>query len=97
MPAWLSISLLLGGTAVAIRAIVAVRRVASAGRQRRFERRRALDLRAAVQSRMGKAGIRERPGFEGLGTVDPVEYMRPGDRLQSPHLNLHNGRERRQP
>ena len=56
MPAWLSISLLLGGTAVAIRAIVAVRRVAHAGRQRSHEKRLERDAKRAIRARMHTNG-----------------------------------------
>ena len=60
MPAWLSISLLLGGTAIVLRAVVAMRRVAHAGRQRSHELRVERDAKRAVKSRMGiAAGTRE--------------------------------------
>ena len=70
MPAWLSISLLLGGTAIVLRAVVAMRRVAHAGRERSSQRRMERELKAAVRSRMATNG--KRLGFEGQGTVNPV-------------------------
>ena len=85
MPAWLSISLLLGGIAVALRAGVALGRVMRAGRQRRHDRRSARDVKAFVKSRMGKtetlAGSRP-------ASAKPVDTREATARI----LNLHRPR-----
>lgn len=80
MSPFLSIIVFLGGIAVAIYGIVAASRLLRTNRQRRHEKRSARDMRAFVKSRMATNG--QRPGFEGLSAVDPVD-TRLGDGLQS--------------
>lgn len=84
MPAWLSITLLLGGTALAIRAVIAVRRLAHAGRQRSHERRIEREQKRAVKKRMGGYGT---AGPSREPAVKPVDV--PTARTAVAPLNLH--------
>ena len=62
MPDWLSITLFLGGAAIAIRVVIAVRRMAHAGRQRSHERRVEREQKRAVRQRMSMTMVKTETG-----------------------------------